>query len=170
VEECPLPVIAAINGPALGGGLELAVSCDLRLAHTNARLGIPAARLGIVYSQTGLAKFTRLVGPAHARMLFFTGNRLTASAAERIGLVNQAVAAGDFEAAVDGVAREIAANAPFAVQSMKKILRWSERGTPISEAEEREIHALRRHAFHSRDFEEGRVAFAAKRPPRFTGR
>ena len=170
VEECVVPTIAAINGHALGGGLELAASCDLRLVCDGARLGIPAARLGIVYSQTGLAKFVRLVGPAHTRMMFFTGRRIDAAEAARIGLVNAVVPADDFDRAVTLLAQDIAASAPFAVQSMKRLLRLTERGGPLSAAEEVEVHALRRQAFHSDDFNEGRAAFQAKRAPRFTGR
>lgn len=170
VFECRLPTIAALNGHAFGGAVELAVSCDIRLARAGARLGSPAARLGIVYSHTGLEKFLRLVGPGHTREIFFAARVLDAAEAERIGLVNRVVPAEEFDAAVRTLAGEIAACAPLAVQGMKQVLRIVKSGMPVSEAEVREILALRQRTFQSEDFQEGRAAFAAKREPRFRGR
>lgn len=170
VADCPLPTVAAVNGHAFGGALELAVSCDLRLAHRDARFGVPAARLGIVYSQTGLAKFVRLVGPAHTRWLFYTGRAVDATEAERIGLVNRAVDGADFDAEVAGLAADIAACAPLAVQSTKQLLQITENGAPLDPVVVGTILALRQRAYRSEDFREGRAAFTEKRPPRFQGR
>ena len=170
VTECRVATIAAVNGHAFGGAVELAVSCDLRVLRGGSRIGVPAARLGLVYSHTGLDKFVRLVGPAHTRRIFFTGRPLDAVEAERIGLVNRSVPAGEFDAAVSQLARDIAACAPLAVQGMKQILRIVERGDPISEADVRTILQLRQLAFQSRDHREGRAAFAEKREPGFHGR
>ena len=170
VGECRAVTLAALNGHAFGGAVELAVSCDLRLLRAGSRIGVPAARLGLVYSHTGLEKFVRLVGPAHTRRVFFAGRPLEAAEAERIGLVNRAVPAEEFDAAVEQLARDIAACAPLAVQGMKQVLRIVERGAPISEADVRTILQLRQQAFQSDDHREGRAAFEEKREPRFRGR
>ena len=170
VVDCPLPTIAAVNGHAIGGALELAASCDLQLARAGARLGITAARLGLVYPHTGLEKIVRLLGVANARRLLFTGDLVDAEEAERLGLVNQVVPASGFDAAVEALALRIAACSPLAVQGMKQVLRIVERGAPIADAEVRAILALRQRSYHSEDFSEGRAAFDAKREPRFRGR
>ncbi len=170
VEACVVPTIAAVNGHAIGGGVELAVSCDLRWARAGAKLGVTAARLGLVYPHSGLAKFTRLLGPANARRLLFTGDLFDTATAERMGLVDQVVAAGEFDAEVRALAARIAAAAPIAVQGMKQVLRRLEEGTPLDAAEVGDILRLQQRSFASEDFREGRAAFAAKRPPRFRGR
>ncbi len=170
VEACAVPTIAAVNGHAIGGGVELAVSCDLRWVRAGAKLGVTAARLGLVYPHAGLAKFLRLLGPAHARRLLFTGDLIDTTTAERMGLVDQVVAAGEFDAAVAALADRIAAAAPIAVQGMKQILQRLEQGTPLEAAEVRDILRLRQRSFASEDFREGRAAFSAKRPPHFRGR
>lgn len=170
VAECPLPTIAAVNGHAIGGALELAVSCDLRLARAGARFGITAARLGLVYPHAGVEKLVRLIGPANARRLLFTGNLVDAEEAERLGLVNQVVAAAEFDAAVEELALRIASSAPLAVRGMKQVLRRLESGRPLSAADVRGLLELRARSYRSEDFREGRAAFAAKREPRFRGR
>jgi enoyl-CoA hydratase/carnithine racemase len=170
VLDCRLPTLAALNGHAIGGALELAVSCDLRLARAGTRLGITAARLGLVYPHAGLEKLLRLVGPAGARRLLFTGDLVGAEEAERLGLVNRVVPATEFDAAVEDLARRVAECAPLAVQGMKRILRIVERDTTIGEADVLAILRLRQESFASDDFREGRAAFEAKREPRFRGR
>jgi enoyl-CoA hydratase/carnithine racemase len=170
IAGCSLPTIAALNGHAFGGALELAVSCDLRLLCDGARLGIPAARLGLVYPQAGIAKLLRLLGPAHARQLLFTGEPIDAAEAQRIGLVNRVLPAAEFDAAVAELATRIASGAPLAVQGMKRICATLECGTPISEADVLSMLDLRQQSYQSADFQEGRAAFAAKRAPRFAGR
>jgi enoyl-CoA hydratase/carnithine racemase len=169
VADCELPVIAAVNGHAIGGALELAVSCDLRVALEAARFGVTAARLGLVYPQAGIEKLWQLLGPAAARRLLFTAELVDAAEAARIGLVHRVVAAPEFDAAVDTLARRIASCAPLAVQGMKRILRIVERGLPVSEADVLTILALRQDSFQSADFQEGRAAFEAKREPHFRG-
>lgn len=170
LQECPLPTIAALCGAVFGGALELAVSCDLRLASAETHFGFTPARLGIVYSHTGLEKLSRLLGPAHARLLVFTGRSIEARLAERIGLVNQVCETGELDAGVQHLADEIAACAPLAVQGMKRVLGLVERGAPLSVEELQSVLRLRHRAFTSADFAEGRAAFAAKRPPYFEGR
>jgi enoyl-CoA hydratase/carnithine racemase len=172
VEAVPCPTIAFLNGSAFGGGGELAVSCDLRVARQGIFFGMPPARLGVVYPVGGLRRFLSLVGPSRARELFFTGKPVDAERALAIGLVDRLLPAGDAERAAMELAEEIADNAPLAVQGMKRILRLleaaHERG--FTDAEREEIARLRRRAFESDDTAEGRAAFLEKRAPRFQGK
>ncbi|UCE01736.1 MAG: enoyl-CoA hydratase/isomerase family protein [Candidatus Latescibacterota bacterium] len=170
VRECRLPTVAALRGAVFGGALELAVSCDLRVAHAETTLGLPPARLGLVYSHTGLHQLVRLIGPAHTRMLAFRGRPVDAQEAERIGLVNRVVPDAEFDAAVRQLARDIAACAPLAVQGMKQVLDIVETCQEIPEEELRGILELRHQAYRSEDFREGQRAFQEKRKPRFHGR
>jgi len=172
VEAVPCPTIAFLNGTAMGAGGELAATCDLRVARPGVQIGMPPARLGVVYAPAGLRRFLHLVGPARARELFFTGRAVDAAEALAIGLVDRVVPADEAEAAALALAQEIARNAPLAVVGMKRIFRLldaaAERG--FTESERREIAALRRRAFESDDVREGRDAFLEKRAPRFLGK
>ncbi|MFN8140810.1 MAG: enoyl-CoA hydratase/isomerase family protein [Solirubrobacterales bacterium] len=114
MEDFPWPTVAALNGHCLGGALEMAVTCDLRIAAPHAKLGMPPAKLGLIYGHTGLIRFIRTIGLPRTRELFFTGDMLPAGRADEIGLVNR-VTAGDEDFAVEAVefAAGIAANAPF---------------------------------------------------------
>lgn len=171
VEAVPCPTVAFVNGPAFGAGCELAVTCDLRVARAGAQLGMPPAKLGVVYAAAGLRRFLALVGPSHAREMFFTGRPLDAATAKGIGLVDRVLEAAEAEAGAMALADEIARNAPLAVQGMKRILRLleasHERG--LTESERIEVSDLRSRAFDSADLREGRAAWAERRPPRFTG-
>ena len=166
------PTVAFLNGPAYGGGFELAATCDLRVAREGISLGLPPAKLGVVYPEGGLRRFLQLVGGARTRELFFLGRPVDAHTAHAWGLVNRLVPAEGAEGAALALAEEIARNAPLAVQGMKRILQLLEaahdRG--LSPAEREEIATLRRCAFESEDILEGRRAFAERRPPRFRGR
>jgi enoyl-CoA hydratase/carnithine racemase len=167
----PYPAVAALNGHAIGGGLELALSCDLRIASEDAKLGMPPARLGLVYSHTGLRKFINAIGLPRTKELFFTARNVSARTALQWGLVNE-VAAPD-ELADRGVAyaARIAANAPLSLQGNKRALRELVAAEGALDPEvERELVALREACFHSQDFFEGVRAFAEKRPPRWQGR
>lgn len=170
LEGCPVVTVAALRGAAFGGALELAISCDLRLSAADCRFGLPPARLGIIYSHTGLKKLVRLVGPAHARMLLFAAPTLDAAEAERIGLVNRTVAAEELDAVVDTTARHISEGAPLAIGGMKQLLQMMDQHETLTEDERQTIRQLRQAAFESADFAEGRLAFEQKRPPRFEGR
>jgi enoyl-CoA hydratase/carnithine racemase len=166
----PYPTVAAINGHCLGGGLELAVRCDLRICAPDAKLGMPPAKLGLIYGHTGLARFIEVVGVARTRELFLVGRNLDAERAEAIGLVNEVVSAGKLEPAALRLAGEIAANAPISMRGNKRAIETLARNPSPSPEQERELVELRRSSFDSQDFREGIRAFAEKRKPRWTGR
>ena len=171
LDAYPYPAVAALNGHAIGGGLELALSCDLRVASEDAKLAMPPARLGLIYSHTGLRKFVDAIGAPRTRELFFTARSVTARTALQWGLVNEVVGPGEVaERGVDYAAR-IAANAPLSLSGNKRALRelLAAEGELDPEVE-RELVALREACFRSEDFFEGVRAFAEKRPPRWKGR
>ena len=171
VEDYPYPTIAALNGHAIGGGLELALTCDLRLAAHPIRLGMPPAKLGLVYSHTGIRKFIDVIGAARTRELFLVGGRINAAKAHAWGLVNDVFGADELTDAAVAMAREIAANAPLAQQGNKRVIRAVLDGQAILPPEvERELLALRHACFSSEDFREGVRSFAEKRPPEWKGR
>jgi enoyl-CoA hydratase/carnithine racemase len=165
------PVLAAINGHAIGGGLELALSCDLRVCSADARLGMPPARLGLIYSHTGLRKFLDALGAPRTRELFFTARNISAAEALTWGLVGEVLPAAEVAARGVELAAEIAANAPLSLAGNKRVIRelLSARGA-LDPAVEAELVALREECFRSEDFFEGVRAFAEKRAPRWKGR
>jgi enoyl-CoA hydratase len=171
LDRVPCPTVAFLNGSAFGGGFELAVTCDLRVAREGIRLGMTPAKLGVVYPEGGLRRFADLVGAARTRELFFTARAIDASTALAWGLVNRVAAPAAAEAEAVALADEIARNAPLAVRGMKRILRLLEGAheRALAEAERQEIANLRRSAFESADIAEGRAAWEEKRPPRFRG-
>jgi enoyl-CoA hydratase/carnithine racemase len=166
----PYPVVAAINGHCLGGGLELAVRCDLRLCAASAKLGMPPAKLGLIYSHTGLERFIDVIGVAQTKQLFLTGRNLDAPDAERIGLVNEVVLDDEVAEAALALASEIAANAPLSMTGNKRAIETLARFPRLTEEQERELVELRRSCFASEDFREGIRAFAERRAPRWRGR
>ncbi len=164
----PKPVIARIRGYCLGGGLAIALRADIRIAAEDSEFGIPAARLGIVYGFDAVRQLVDLVGPGHARMLLYTGARIDAEEAVRIGLVNRIVADEDLTETVLDLARTIADNAPLSVRGMKRVV-----GEVLRDPAERDLDAVEAAVagcFDSLDYREGRRAFMEKRPPRFVGR
>jgi enoyl-CoA hydratase/carnithine racemase len=165
----PYPTVAAIAGPCLGGGLELAVTCDLRIAESGSKLGMPPAKLGLIYSHTGLARFIDAIGVPRTKELFLVGRNLDAERAEEIGLVNHVVPAGEIERASIALAAEIATNAPLSTRGNKHAIDTLAGFPRISAEEERELIELRRSCFTSADFREGIEAFAEKRKPRWRG-
>jgi enoyl-CoA hydratase/carnithine racemase len=170
ISSHPFPVVAAINGHCLGGGLELAVRCDLRICAEGATLGMPPAKLGLIYGHTGLERFIEVIGVARTKELFLVGRNLEASHAEAIGLVHELVAAEQIEQAGVALAAEIAAGAPLAARGNKRTIEALARNPVLSPEQERELVELRRSCFASEDFREGISAFAEKRKPRWRGR
>ena len=171
LDAYPFPSVAALNGHAIGGGLELALSCDLRVASEEAKLGMPPARLGLVYSHTGLRKFVDAIGAPRTRELFFTARNVTARTALQWGLVNEVVSRDEVEQRGLAYAARIAGLAPLSLRGNKRALRelLAAEGELDPEVE-RELVALREACFRSEDFFEGVRAFAEKRPPRWSGR
>jgi enoyl-CoA hydratase/carnithine racemase len=166
-----LPTVAALPGHTIGGGLELALACDLRIAADGIRLGMPPAKLGLVYSHTGLRRFLDAVGEPRTRELFLLGRHVDARTACTWGLVSDVVAEGDLEDAALAAAGELAGNAPLSVAGNKRVLRELLRAeTELDPTVEAELLALRRASFDSEDLREGVRAFAEKRPPRWQGR
>jgi len=166
----PFPVVAAINGHCLGGGLELAVRCDLRICADGAKLGMPPAKLGLIYGHTGLERFIEVVGVARTKELFLLGRNLEASHAAAIGLVNEVVAPDELEQAGVALAAEVAEGAPLAARGNKLAIETLARNPVLTPEQERELVELRRSCFESEDFREGIAAFAEKRKPRWQGR
>jgi enoyl-CoA hydratase/carnithine racemase len=170
VSAHPYPVVAAINGHCLGGGLELAVRCDLRVCAAGAKLGMPPAKLGLIYGHTGLRKFIQLIGVGSTKELFLTGRNTSAERAEEIGLVNQVLSPERLSEAATGLAAEIAANAPLSMKGNKRVIETLLANPALSEEQERELVELRESCFASEDFREGIRAFAEKRKPLWQGR
>lgn len=164
----PMPTVAAIRGFALAGGAELAIACDLRVAAADATLGFPEVKIGIFPGAGGALRLPRIVGSGIARDLLFTGRRVPADEALRIGLIDRLVAPeAVLEMAVE-LAASIAANAPLAVRAVKRALEESH-ARPFEDARSA-VSALRAELDATDDYEEGLAAFAEKRAPRFTGR
>jgi enoyl-CoA hydratase/carnithine racemase len=169
LERYQYPVVAALNGHAIGGGLELALTADIRIATTGIRLGMPPAKLGLIYSHTGLKKFIDVIGVAHTNELFFTGRNIDAERAAAIGLVNHV--ADDAEEAALSLAAEIAANAPISLKGNKRIIRTlREVPQKLPDDLERELVELRESCFYTEDFREGVRAFGEKRAPEWNDR
>jgi enoyl-CoA hydratase len=164
----PMPTIAAIERDALGGGLELALCCDLRVASERARLGMPEVRLGVIPGSGGTQRLPRIVGVARAKELILTGRVLPASDAERIGLVNQVVPAGEARAAADAIANEIAERGPLAVREAKRLIDAA-LDLDLDAGLAAELDASER-IFDTEDMLEGARAFFGKRPPEYRGR
>ena len=163
----PMPTIAAIEANALGGGLEIALACDIRVCSETAKLGLPEVRLGVTPGAGGTQRLPRAVGVARAKELTLTGRIIDAHEAERIGLVSRVVPASQAVAAATEIANEIAQRGPLAVREVKRLIDLSAE-TDLDAGLAAEIDASER-VFSSADMLEGARAFLEKRPPNYRG-
>lgn len=166
VEDVKKPTIAMIRGFAVGGGASIALACDLRIAATDAKIGVPVARtLGNTLSMTTLARIVQYIGPSRTKELLFTARLIGAEEGRAAGVFNEVVPPEQLEARTIEVAEQIAANAPLTIRSIKEGVRRLMEHARIGEAED-----LVQMAYQSHDFKEGVDAFLNKRPPRWQGR
>jgi enoyl-CoA hydratase len=164
----PKPTIACIRGFCLGGGMQVAMLTDIRIASDNSQFGIPAAKLGIAYGYDGLKHLVSLVGPSWARLIMYTGMRLEAAEALRIGLVERVLPDAQLWDATMEIARTISGNAPLAIKAAKITI-----AEVLKDESKRDIDAIRKigtACMDSEDFREGRTAFMEKRKPQFKGK
>ena len=162
------PTIAMIGGFCVGGGVQIATNCDLRIAAESARFALTPAKLGLAYPVRALKRIVDLVGPAFAKEMFFTARQFSAAEAHGMGLVNRVVADGELEAAVRAACATIAENAPLTLKAVKEIV--AELARPSAELDMARCEALVKACAASTDREEGRRAFLEKRKPAFAGR
>lgn len=168
--QFPYPVIAFLNGYAFGAGCELAISCDLRIGVDDLRMGMPPAKLGLVYSLAGLTRFVQVVGLARTREIFFSGRYFPATRAKEMGLVDYILPRQEAETFAYEQAREIAGNAPLSVKGTKRILNLLAQTLILPEEDRREANRLAAIAFKSEDLKEAQTAFLQKRKPEFKGK
>src|SRR5947209_7504875 len=164
----PKPIIACIRGFCLGGGMQVAMAADIRIASDNSQFGIPAAKLGIAYGYDGLKHLVSLVGPSWARLLMYTGMRIDSAEAVRIGLVDRVLPDAELWSATTEIARTISSNAPLAVRAAKITI-----AQVLKDPDRRDMDAIKaigNACMDSEDFREGRRAFMEKRKPHFRGR
>jgi enoyl-CoA hydratase/carnithine racemase len=162
------PTIAKIRGYCVGGGLAVALCCDLRIAAQGSRFGIPAAKLGLGYGVSALKPLVDLVGPSATKEILFTAKRFTAEEAQIMGLINRCVPAADLDAFVDDYANTIVGNAPLTIKAVKAIVQQTLRDEALRD--ETLCQHLVDACFASADYTEGRTAFMEKRKAKFTGR
>lgn len=162
---CSKPVVALIHGVCMGGGIGLAMSCDLRYATYDARFRMPAARMGLGYDPRGMSRLVDMVGAAAVADIFYTARLFDGTEAQRLGFVHAAFDAGELDAAVEKTLSMIAENAPLTMAAAKLAIRACLSDTVDREALQRDVQRC----FDSFDYREGRAAFAEKRAPRFRG-
>jgi enoyl-CoA hydratase/carnithine racemase len=166
--DYPKPTIACIRGYCLGGGMMIAMMCDIRIASDDSQFGIPAAKLGIAYPYAGIRHLVSLVGPSMARLLMYTGMRIDAAEALRIGLIERLLPAAELSAATMDIARTISGNAPLSIKASK--LTIAEVLKDPGARDMAAIAAIGDACMDSEDYREGRRAFMEKRRPSFQGR
>ena len=166
--EADKPTIAMIRGYCIGGGVGIAICCDLRICSDNSRFGIPAAKLGLGYAFDGVRRLVDLVGPAYAKEIFYTARQFSAVEAESMGLVNRVVPGSILDPYVQDYAATIAGNAPLTVQSIKRIVVEALKDADVRN--EKACAEIVQACFDSQDYIEGRRAFMEKRKPAFVGR
>jgi len=170
VKNYPYPTIAMLNGYAMGAGFNLAMCCDLRLAADDVRMGIPPAKLGLVYHPEGIKQVVEAVGMARAREVFFTGRIYGPEQVKEMGLVHHLLPRAELSGATFRLAEEISENAPLSLKGIKKILNMFGDGLVLSEADRQEAELIMVRSFLSEDLKEGQLAFIQKRKPDFKGR
>lgn len=169
VQAYPYPVIAMLNGHAIGAGCELAICCDMRIGANDIRMGMPPAKLGLVYPWTGLKRFVAAIGLANTRQLFYSARVFRGRDLDRLGLIDIQVERDDLESYTYQLAADIAANAPLALQGTKRILNQLQQSTTLGPEARAEAEKLSLDSFASRDLKEGQRAFLEKRKPIFKG-
>lgn len=167
-ERCRKPVVAAIDGYAMGAGLELALACDFRIATTRSEFAFPEIRLGMIPGSGGTQRALRLIGMTRAKLFLMTGQRIAAATAEQWGLITRAVAPAELDDALASLTKDLAAQAPVALRTLKTVLQKGAEAPLETALElERKAYAWLR---STHDYEEGVKSFLEKRPPKFTGR
>ncbi|HTC18989.1 MAG TPA: enoyl-CoA hydratase [Stellaceae bacterium] len=168
LQSCPKPTISLIHGFCIGGGLGVALSCDLRLAGESCRFAIPAARLGVSYRWSDIKKLMDLVGPACTKEIFYTARHFNADEALDMGLVNRVLPDAELDAYTRDYCAKIAENAPLTIAATKGVI--AELLRPSPEIDRARCEAMVRQCFASEDYIEGRRAFVEKRKPVFKGK
>jgi enoyl-CoA hydratase/carnithine racemase len=166
----PYPVIAMLNGLAFGLGCELAMCCDIRIGAENIRMGMPPAKLGLVYPWTGLQRFIQRIGLQRTKEIFFTGRTYAGKRIKELGLVDYLVTGSELEEFTYALAEEIAGNAPLALKGIKKVINLLMQSNRLDESQAREAQAIFSATLLSEDMQEGQTAFLEKRKPRFKGK
>jgi len=169
VAEVGVPVIAGVDGAAVGAGCDLAVACDIRIGSPVARFGMPPVKLGLLYGQRGMLRLISTIGPTAAREMLLTGNLVEAARATETGLLNSVVPADRLVEECWSLAEVIAANAPLSVTGTKRIIRLLTTSVEISASAQAEIDDIQRTVWTSQDAQEGSRAYLERRAPRYSG-
>jgi enoyl-CoA hydratase/carnithine racemase len=166
----PYPVIAMLNGYAFGAGCELSICCDIRIGADDIRMGMPPAKLGVVYDPNGIQRFINVIGLSKTKEVFFSGRYFEASTAKEMGLVDHLLPRGELESYTYELAEEIGANAPLSLKGTKRVINLLVGSAQMADDEWTEARAIIAEAFNSEDLKEAQASFMAKRKPVFKGR
>jgi methylmalonyl-CoA decarboxylase len=170
IQHSPAPVIAMIEGSVWGGACDLSLICDIAIGSPSASFAITPAKIGVPYNSSGVMHFINVVGPRIAHEMFFTAKPIAASRALQVGILNHLVPSEDLESFTYDMARQIAENSPLAISVIKEQLRLLSNSRPLSPETFERIQGLRRSAYDSADYQEGKEAFFEKRKPFFMGK